>query len=429
MDRRTPRDFGIPARPRRPDRAGLVPQRENGEKGRGRESRGGDRQQRPAGTFRRDEQGRERKAKSSGRRNRNPGPDHAARERRGGQRYRDAPERPALARHQKERRREHRRSEAGEDEGIAKIVRRFESQRPGRNRRGADRRERDRDRRHDFARADAFGRTRRREEKHEERESGECESERPVDRFRRPRGPASRNRAPLFRVRTRTPADRPHRVESKSPSLARQPPGRGETSGTGSMGNRYGMIPEERHRGRVPDRALGAIRRQKRRRSARPRQRDTARVFQKKGKPGRSAGQGAVGRGEESGPIQRDSAALKLPLHGCFGEEPGRAAIEVAPARSEHLALVENGRRRRRAAVRGRPGNGNRRKEKRSEKKKRAQSPRIGRSNPRERAVSIAISYPASACLITPVPGSFVRTRRRRDSASGVPSATMTTPA
>jgi hypothetical protein len=39
---------------------------------------------------------------------------------------------------------------------------------------------------------------------------------------------------------------------------------------------------------------------------------------------------------------------------------------------------------------------------------------------------SIASSYPASTCPITPIPGSFVNTRDKRSAASGVPSATIT---
>src|SRR5690606_31852734 len=53
---------------------------------------------------------------------------------------------------------------------------------------------------------------------------------------------------------------------------------------------------------------------------------------------------------------------------------------------------------------------------------------RLGRLSPCSRAASFAISYPASACRITPVAGSFHSTRSRRFAASGVPSATMTTP-
>jgi hypothetical protein len=53
----------------------------------------------------------------------------------------------------------------------------------------------------------------------------------------------------------------------------------------------------------------------------------------------------------------------------------------------------------------------------------------IGRSRPRSCATRTASSYPASACRITPVPGSAVRTRASRSAASAVPSATMTMPA
>ena len=52
----------------------------------------------------------------------------------------------------------------------------------------------------------------------------------------------------------------------------------------------------------------------------------------------------------------------------------------------------------------------------------------IGKSRPCSRAQSMAISYPASAWRITPVAGSFQRTRSRRRAASSVPSATITTP-
>ena len=44
-------------------------------------------------------------------------------------------------------------------------------------------------------------------------------------------------------------------------------------------------------------------------------------------------------------------------------------------------------------------------------------------------SVSFAISYPASACRITPIPGSLRSTRFKRCSASSVPSATITIPA
>src|SRR5262249_61392742 len=53
----------------------------------------------------------------------------------------------------------------------------------------------------------------------------------------------------------------------------------------------------------------------------------------------------------------------------------------------------------------------------------------IGRLMLCSRANSMAFSYPASACRITPVPGSVVRTRSSRRSISGVPSATTTIPA
>ena len=52
----------------------------------------------------------------------------------------------------------------------------------------------------------------------------------------------------------------------------------------------------------------------------------------------------------------------------------------------------------------------------------------IGNFNPISLAHRFAISYPASACRITPVPGSFHSTRAIRLSASAVPSQTMTTP-
>lgn len=39
------------------------------------------------------------------------------------------------------------------------------------------------------------------------------------------------------------------------------------------------------------------------------------------------------------------------------------------------------------------------------------------------------MSYPASTCRMTPIPGSFVRTRRIFSPASRVPSATVTCPA
>src|SRR3546814_10434422 len=50
----------------------------------------------------------------------------------------------------------------------------------------------------------------------------------------------------------------------------------------------------------------------------------------------------------------------------------------------------------------------------------------IGNFNPCSFAQAFAISYPASACRITPVPGSFHSTRAMRLSAASVPSQTMT---
>ena len=52
----------------------------------------------------------------------------------------------------------------------------------------------------------------------------------------------------------------------------------------------------------------------------------------------------------------------------------------------------------------------------------------IGNFNPCSFAQAFAMSYPASACRITPVPGSFHSTRARRLSAASEPSQTMTTP-
>ena len=50
----------------------------------------------------------------------------------------------------------------------------------------------------------------------------------------------------------------------------------------------------------------------------------------------------------------------------------------------------------------------------------------IGILMPCRFAASMAVSYPASACRTTPMPGSVVRTRSNLRAASGVPSATMT---
>src|SRR5260370_8357666 len=53
----------------------------------------------------------------------------------------------------------------------------------------------------------------------------------------------------------------------------------------------------------------------------------------------------------------------------------------------------------------------------------------IGMWPPRSLATSIARSYPASACRMTPVPGSLVSTRSSLRAASAVPSAPTTIPA
>lgn len=58
-----------------------------------------------------------------------------------------------------------------------------------------------------------------------------------------------------------------------------------------------------------------------------------------------------------------------------------------------------------------------------------AQSKRSFKSNRCLRAVSLAISQPASACRITPMAGSLCSTRVNRFCASSVPSATITIPA
>ena len=52
----------------------------------------------------------------------------------------------------------------------------------------------------------------------------------------------------------------------------------------------------------------------------------------------------------------------------------------------------------------------------------------IGNFRPCSFAHFTAISYPASACRITPVPGSFHSARAMRLSAAALPSQTMTTP-
>jgi len=52
----------------------------------------------------------------------------------------------------------------------------------------------------------------------------------------------------------------------------------------------------------------------------------------------------------------------------------------------------------------------------------------IGNFKPCSFAHCFAMSYPASACRITPVPGSFHNTRAMRLSAASVPSHTITTP-
>src|SRR5260370_33252196 len=53
----------------------------------------------------------------------------------------------------------------------------------------------------------------------------------------------------------------------------------------------------------------------------------------------------------------------------------------------------------------------------------------MGIRTPRSLATSIARSYPASACRMTPGPGSLVSTRSSLRAASAVPSATTTIPA
>src|SRR5579871_2662203 len=53
----------------------------------------------------------------------------------------------------------------------------------------------------------------------------------------------------------------------------------------------------------------------------------------------------------------------------------------------------------------------------------------IGIRMPFSRATSMALGYPASACRITPIPGSVVNTRCKRRPPDSVPSATTTIPA
>src|SRR6202049_5009151 len=58
-----------------------------------------------------------------------------------------------------------------------------------------------------------------------------------------------------------------------------------------------------------------------------------------------------------------------------------------------------------------------------------AVQPLMGMRTPRSRATSCARAYPASACRMTPVPGSLVSTRSSFRAAASVPSATTTMPA
>jgi hypothetical protein len=78
-----------------------------------------------------------------------------------------------------------------------------------------------------------------------------------------------------------------------------------------------------------------------------------------------------------------------------------------------------------------RPGGEARRKSRRRDRERysTAVAVSIGIRMPCLRAQSMASSYPASACRITPVPGSVVSTRSSRRAASAVPSATTTMPA
>src|SRR5512135_545885 len=67
-----------------------------------------------------------------------------------------------------------------------------------------------------------------------------------------------------------------------------------------------------------------------------------------------------------------------------------------------------------------------RQRQRRVHRKAHARSPSEGKCKCSANAVSRAISYPASACRMTPVAGSFQSTRASFSLASAVPSATMT---
>ena len=141
-----------------------------------------------------------------------------------------------------------------------------------------------------------------------------------------------------------------------------------------------------------------------------------------------------TGRGEEGQPVDGDPASfqrthdvpLRLEVRGSPAELPDRPRERV-PQRGGGLRRRRSGRKRQAAAQKEEERRCDERRRERGAQA--ADHRRKGSSTPRSFAVAIASGYPASACRITPVPGSAVRTRRSRRSAPSVPSATTTMPA
>ncbi len=140
-------------------------------------------------------------------------------------------------------------------------------------------------------------------------------------------------------------------------------------------------------------------------------------------------------RGKERQAVDGDPPAFQRTHHVLLrlevGGSPGEVLdglLECAPERGRRLGCRRLSDRKRQAAPQ-------KEQERRCDERRRergaqaADHRRKGSSTPRSFAAAIASGYPASACRITPVPGSAVSTRRSRRSAPSVPSATTTMPA
>src|SRR5580765_6749370 len=206
----------------------------------------------------------------------------------------------------------------------------------------------------------------------------------------------------------------------------RESPSRDDRSRAGAGGVFHRERAIEEHRLGRPDRSGWLAGRKEGGSAPPPCQGISGGVEENQGVSRPAAGERLLRGLEEGGAIDRGSPAAERRDHGGHLEEGSGTSIEVAPAMPQLRRSRGDGGVRDDFRGGGRWEGGG---EGKDEGRGADHRVFIGRSRPRSRAVSTAFSYPASACRITPAPGSLVSTRRSRASASGVPSATTTIPA